>query len=655
MEKKDKLTINTLRMLSIDMVEAANSGHPGLPLGAAPILYTLWSKFMRFNPMNPDWFNRDRFILSAGHGSALLYAALYLFGYDLPMEELKQFRQWGSKTPGHPEHSFTPGVEATTGPLGQGFAMGVGMALAEKYLAKQFNKGSNEIINHFTYGLISDGDLMEGITSEAASLAGHLKLGKLIYLYDDNKISIEGKTKITFTEDVLKRFSSYRWHTLEVDDGNDIDELSTAIKIAQGDHGRPSIIKIRTHIGYGSPKQDSEKAHGSPLGPDDMKKTKEFFKWPVDTTFYVPDELKDFTENFKVNGKKYEDDWNLKFDEYKTKFKDDAELFNQQIKNECSIDLDAILPEFKMENKGVASRSVSGKILNILAEHIPQLIGGSADLAPSNKTDFSKFPERNIRFGIREHAMGAIVNGMALHNGIIPFGATFLVFSDYMRHSIRLAALMKTRSIFIFTHDSIGVGEDGPTHQPIEHVMSLRLIPNLYVLRPADANETVEAWKIALRYQGPSALILTRQALPTMNLEKYPVKEGVAKGGYILSDCDGTPEVILIGAGSEVHLLIEAKEKLAADGMKVRVVSIPCWRLFDEQSDDYKEKVLPKTVTKRVAVEAGQTIGWEKFTGLNGIVIGIERFGESAPGSKVFKEFGFTVENIVRKVKQQFG
>ncbi len=652
MEKKDKLAINTLRMLSIDMVDAANSGHPGLPLGAAPILYTLWSKFLKFNPMNPDWFNRDRFILSAGHGSALLYAALYLFGYDLPMEQLKQFRQWGSKTPGHPEHSFTPGVEATTGPLGQGFAMGVGMALAEKYLAKQFNKDSNEIINHFTYALISDGDLMEGITSEAASLAGHLKLGKLIYLYDDNQISIEGNTNITFTEDVLKRFSSYRWHTLEVDDGNDIDELSTAIKIAQGDHGRPSIIKIRTHIGYGSPKQDSAKAHGSPLGPDDMKKTKEFFDWPIDTTFYVPEELKDFAESFKVNGKKYEDDWNLKFEEYKTKFKDDAELFNKQIKDECSIDLDAILPEFKVENKGVASRSASGKILNILAEHIPQLIGGSADLAPSNKTDFSKFPERDIRFGIREHAMGAIVNGMALHKGIIPFGATFLVFSDYMRHSIRLAALMKTRSIFIFTHDSIGVGEDGPTHQPIEHVMSLRLIPNLYVLRPADANETTEAWKIALKYQGPSALILTRQALPTMNLEKYPVKDGVAKGGYVLSDSDGTPDVILIGSGSEVHLLIEAKEKLTADGMKVRVVSMPCWRLFDEQSDDYKEKVLPKTVTKRVVVEAGQTIGWEKFTGLNGIVIGIERFGESAPGSKVFKEFGFTVENIVRKVKQ---
>ncbi len=652
MEKQDKLAINTLRILSVDMVEAANSGHPGLPLGAAPILYTLWSKFMKFNPLNPDWFNRDRFILSAGHGSALLYAALYLFGYDLPMEQLKQFRQWGSRTPGHPEHSLTPGVEATTGPLGQGFAMGVGIALAEKYLAHQFNKGNNEIINHFTYALISDGDLMEGITSEAASLAGHLKLGKLIYLYDDNKISIEGKTNITFTEDVLKRFSSYGWHTLEVDDGNDIDELSTAIKIAQGDHGRPSIIKTRTHIGYGSPKQDSEKAHGSPLGPDDMKKTKEFFEWPVDTTFHVPEELKDFSENFKVNGKKYEDDWNLKFEEYKTKFKDNAELFEKQIKNECSIDLDAILPEFKMENKGVASRSVSGKILNILAEHIPQLIGGSADLAPSNKTDFSKFPERNIRFGIREHAMGAIVNGMALHKGIIPFGATFLVFSDYLRHSIRLAALMKTRSIFIFTHDSIGVGEDGPTHQPVEHVMSLRLIPNLYVLRPADANETVEAWKIALRYQGPSALILTRQALPTMSLEKYPVKDGVAKGGYILSDCEGTPDVILIGAGSEVHLLIEAKEKLTADGQKVRVVSIPCWRLFDEQSDDYKEKVLPKIVTKRVAVEAGQTIGWEKFVGLDGVVIGIERFGESAPGSRVFKEFGFTVENIVEKVKE---
>ncbi len=655
----DNLCVNTIRVLSADMVEKAKSGHPGMPLGAAPMAYTLWDKFLRHNPKNPKWFNRDRFILSAGHGSAMLYSLLYLTGYDLTLEDLKNFRQWGSKTPGHPEYGRTPGVEATTGPLGQGFGMGVGMAMAECYLASKYNREGFNIIDHYTYAIVSDGDLMEGISSESASLAGRLKLGKLIYLYDDNHITIEGDTSLAFSEQIELKYEAFGWQVIRVHDGNSIEAIEAAIKVAQFEKEKPSLIIVRTHIGYGTPKQDSASAHGEPLGEEALKALKRFVDFPEDKMFYIPEEALNHCRKAIEKGKEYEEEWNNLFEDYKKKYPELAEELQKAINGELLEGWDKDLTSFSSEDKPMATRSASGKVMNAIAPHLPNFIGGSADLAPSNKTYLNGFGDfycdkenvgRNIHFGIREHAMGAAVNGMALHGGIIPYGATFLVFSDYMREPLRLAALMDIHSIFIFTHDSIGVGEDGPTHQPVEHVMSLRIIPNLVVIRPADANETVEAWKIALEEKNPVALIFTRQNVPVLNPEKYPIKEGVKRGAYILDDSDGKPDLIIIATGSEVHLALKGKEHLEKDGIKVRVVSMPSWELFEEQPEDYKNSVLLPEVPK-LAIEAGVTTGWQKYVGESGYIIGIDRFGESAPGSVVMEKFGFNVENVVNKAK----
>jgi transketolase len=651
-----ELCVNTIRMLAVDAVEKAKSGHPGMPLGAAPIIYILFTKFLRHNPENPKWFNRDRFVLSAGHGSALLYAVLHLCGYDLSLDELKNFRQWESKTPGHPEYWCAPGVEATTGPLGQGFGMGVGMAIAERFLAARYNKKDYPLIDHYTYAVVSDGDLMEGVSSEAASLAGHLGLGKLIYLYDDNHVSIEGSTDLTFTEDVCKRFEAYRWHVQRVSDGNDLNAIETAVKKAQKDK-RPSLIAVRTHIGFGSPKQDSASAHGEPLGADALKKTKKFFRWPEDKLFYVPDEVK--TEFIKVTekGKLLENEWLALSERYRESFPSEYREFENEMKKELPAGWERAVPVFEGDAFS-ATRESSGKVINALAKVIPNIIGGSCDLAPSTKTIIEGGGDagpqfaggRNIHFGVREHSMGTIVNGMALHGGAIPYGSTFLVFSDYMRPPIRLAAMMGIHSIFIFTHDSIGLGEDGPTHQPVEQLMSLRAIPNLIVIRPADANETAAAWRIAIERKKPVALILTRQKVPILVPSRYPVIEGVSKGAYILIGGGERPDIILAATGSEVHLAVAAHEKLKGEGINARVVSMPSWELFEEQSKEYRQKVLPHDVPK-LAVEAGITLGWQKWTGGKGAVIGIDGFGASAPGDIVMEKFGFTVENVVSKAK----
>ncbi len=655
----DNLCINTIRVLSADMVEKAKSGHPGMPLGAAPMAYTLWDRFLRHNPKNPKWFNRDRFILSAGHGSALLYSLLYLTGYDLTLEDLMEFRQWGSKTPGHPEYGRTPGVEATTGPLGQGFGMGVGMAMAECYLANKYNREGFNIIDHYTYAIVSDGDLMEGISSESASLAGRLKLGKLIYLYDDNHITIEGDTKLAFSEQVELKYEAFGWQVIRVHDGNNIEAIEAAIKVAQYEKEKPSLIMIRTHIGYGTPKQDSPSAHGEPLGEEALKALKRFVGFPEDKMFYIPEEALIHCRKAVDKGKQYEEEWNNLFEDYKKQYPELAKELELAVEGKLPDGWDKDLPTFSPEDKATATRSASGKVMNAVAPYIPNFIGGSADLAPSNKTYLNGYGDfycdenptgRNIHFGIREHAMGAAVNGMALHGGVIPYGATFLVFSDYMREPLRMAALMDIHSIFIFTHDSIGVGEDGPTHQPVEHVMSLRIIPDLIVIRPADANETVEAWRVALEEKNPVALIFTRQNVPILNPEKYPIKEGVKKGAYILDDCEGTPDLIIIATGSEVHLALKAKEELEKEGIKVRIVSMPSWELFEKQSDEYKNSVLIPEIPK-LAVEAGVTTGWQKYVGTDGDVIGIDRFGESAPGNVVMEKFGFNVENVVNRAK----
>jgi transketolase len=655
----DKLCIDTIRMLAVDMVETANSGHPGLPLGAATMAYVLWTKFLRHNPANPQWPNRDRFILSAGHGSSLLYALLHLTGYDLPLDELKRFRQLGSKTPGHPEYGLTPGVEATTGPLGQGFAMGCGMALAEQYLANMFNEPDLELVDHYTYALVSDGDLMEGVCAEAASLAGTMGLGKLIYLYDDNGISIEGSTDLAFTEDVSRRFQAYGWQVIRVAEGNNTVSIETAIQNAQAETDKPSLIMVRTHIGFGSPKQDSASAHGEPLGADAVKATKEFYKWPKDKTFIVPGEARDHFQTIKDAGAEYEKKWRNRFNEYMMSYPDKAAQFEAQTGGRLPEKWTESLPVFQPEDGSIATRAASGKVLNALADVLPHMLGGSADLAPSNKTLLDGYADfgsgqpkaRNIRFGVREHAMGAMVNGMALHGGVIPYGGTFLVFSDYMRPAVRLSALMKAHSIFVYTHDSIGVGEDGPTHQPIEHVASLRAIPEFMVLRPADANETAAAWKVALESPGPKALMLTRQKLPILDGSAVDIMGGVAKGGYVLADSDGAPSAIIIATGSEVNLALEARKALADEKISVRVVSMPCWELFAEQPQEYRDQVLPPEVTARVAVEAGSRMGWERWTGSNGAIVCMDEFGTSAPGGEAFKHFGFTVENVAAKVK----
>jgi len=653
------LCINTIRTLAMDGVQAANSGHPGAPMGLAAAAYVLWTRFLKHNPKNPQWMDRDRFVLSGGHASMLLYSLLFLTGYKVGMNELKNFRQWGSITPGHPEYGNTPGVETTTGPLGQGFANAVGMAMAERHLAAVFNQGSQEIVDHYTYIMCGDGDLMEGVTAEAASLAGHLGLGKLICIYDDNKISIEGGTELAFTENVASRFRAYKWQVLRVNDGNDLAGIEQAIKDAQADTGKPSLIVLRTHIAYGSPnKQDTHGAHGAPLGEEEIRLTKENLGWPANKKFYVPPaSLKTFRKCV-TQGKKAEGLWQKKFKAFEKKYPELAAQWQAAISCKLLRGWDAKIPSFA--NAGpIATRSASGQVINGLAEKLPNLVGGSADLAPSNNTlikssfDFQKgsYDGRNIRFGVREHAMGSILSGMALHGGIRPYGGTFLVFADYCRPAIRLAALMKVPVTYVFTHDSVAVGEDGPTHQPVEHLAALRAIPGLIVIRPADATETAAAWRVAIKTaNAPVALILSRQNLPVIDRKQYPSAVALAKGGYILADTDGTPDAILIGSGSEVHLCLEARERLAKKGVAVRMVSMPSWELFEKASKNYRDKVLPPNVTTRVAVEAGISMGWERYVGSQGTVIGIDRFGASAPGGTIMEKYGMKASAVAAKV-----
>ncbi len=654
----DNLCINTIRFLAVDAVQKANSGHPGMPMGAAPMAYVLWTRFLRHNPKNPQWPGRDRFVLSAGHGSMLLYSLLHLTGYDVSLDDLKKFRQWESKTPGHPEYGDTPGVEITTGPLGQGFAAGVGMAIAESSLSARFNRPDNKILNHFTYGIVSDGDLMEGISHEAASLAGHLQLGKLIYLYDDNHISIEGKTDIAFTEDRMQRFAAYGWHVQHVENGNDIDAIDLAIQLARQETSRPSIIAVRTLIGYGSPqKQDTASAHGEPLGVEEIRNTKENLDWPQDQDFLVPEEAKEHFRKAVSQGKQQEEEWLTQLENYRKSYSNLAGEFDMRIKGNLPANWDQDIPHFPADEKGKATRASSGDVLNSIAPHVRALMGGSADLAPSTKTlikdevgfQHGSYNQRNLHFGVREHAMGAILNGMALHGGIIPYGATFLIFSDYMRPSIRLAALMGLHVIYVFTHDSIGLGEDGPTHQPIEQLASLRAIPNLTVIRPADANETAEAWRQAVTSEKkPVALALSRQSLPTLDRTEMGPASSLSNGAYVLKDFGGEkPELILIASGSEVHIALDAAEMLHQKGNTVRVVSMPSWELFDEQSDSYRNRVLPPDVKARISVEAGATFGWQKHVGEAGIAIGIDHFGASAPIEDLYTNFGLTADRIV--------
>lgn len=658
MQTIDQVAVNTLRFLSIDEVEKAKSGHPGFPLGTAPLMYTVWDRFMNYNPKDPNWFNRDRFILSPGHGSALYYAMLHLAGYDVSIEQLKNFRQWGSITPGHPEYGVTPGVDASTGPLGHGFAMGVGFAIAETMLAAKYNKPGFEVVNHYTYGLTSDGDQMEGVASEAASLAGTLGLGKLIYLYDDNHITIEGDTEIAFREDVGKRFEAYGWQVLRVADSEDIDALENAIKEAKADTEHPSLIIVRTHIGYGSPKQDNASCHGEPLGAEGVAKTKEAADWPVGQSFYVPVTVrKHFDDKLAACAEK-QAAWEALLADYKVVYPELGKELEERIKGDVLVsrsDLEAVFNDIE----GISTREAGGEVLQKLSMQLPQLVGGSADLGPSNKTVmktcgyYSKDDRtgRNIHFGVREHAMGKALNGIALHGGFIPFGGTFLVFADFMRPAVRMAALMGLRSIFVFTHDSIAVGEDGPTHQPVEHAMSLRVIPNLCVIRPADALETAMAWQTAcLNQHKPTALLLSRQKLPVLHKYAAVIHDNAGKGAYVLDAGQGEAKAVIIATGSEVHLALEAQAKLAEEGICVSVVSMPSWDMFEMQSEEYKKSVFPEGLPK-VAVEAGVTLGWSRYTGSEDNVIGINKFGASAPGGTVMKEYGFTAENVAAKVK----
>jgi len=655
----DELCINTIRMLSADAVQKANSGHPGMPMGDAAMAYVLWTKFLKHNPKNPIWHNRDRFVLSAGHGSMLLYSLLHLTGHKILLEDIKNFRQWGSPTPGHPEYCPECGIELTTGPLGQGFATGVGMAMAEKYLSDMFNQPGFPVVDYNTYGIVSDGDIMEGVSSEAASLAGHLKLGKIVYLYSDNKITIEGKTDITFTEDVAGRFEACGWHVQRVT-GDDLKGIEKAIATAKKKKDKPSLIIVRTHIGFGSPhKQDTSDAHGCPLGEEELKLTRERLGWP-DKKFYIPKEALKHMRKAVQNGKKVETSWNTLWGRYSKKYPELAQKWGSLSEGKLPEGWEAVLPVFKPTDGFIATRSASGKVLNAIADKLYHLIGGSADLAPSNNTHLKKYPDfgtakrgRNIHFGVREHAMAAALNGMALSRMLIPYGGTFLVFSDYMRPAIRLAALMGAHVIYVFTHDSIGLGEDGPTHQPVCHLTSLRAMPHLNVIRPADANETAEAWKIALKDSGrPHALILSRQGLPVIDRGKHAPAAGIAKGGYILSDSKGTPDIILLSSGAEAHPVLAAAEIMRRSGTKARVVNMACFELFERQSAAYKNHVLPPTVEKRLAVEAGSTLGWYKYVGLKGEVIGIDCFGASAPAKVLFEKFGLSVDNIVNQSKK---
>jgi len=653
--------INTLRFLSADAVQQAHSGHPGLPMGAAPIAYTIWTRHLRHNPTNPNWPNRDRFVLSGGHGSMLLYSLLHLTGYNLPLQEIKRFRQWGSLTPGHPEYGLTPGVEATSGPLGQGFANGVGMAMAEAHLAKVYNRPGFEIFNHYVYAIVTDGDLMEGVSSEAASLAGHLQLGKLIYMYDDNHISIEGSTDITFTEDRGKRFEAYDWHVQRVSNGLDVEAIDRAIQAAKLDP-RPSLIMVRTIIGYGLPtRAGTAEAHGEPPGDAELDGAKEKLGWPKEPRFYIPGETLDFFRQALKRGAQQESEWQRLLEAYSSKYPELAADLNRRLAGELADGWDKGLPEFPADEKGLASRSASGKVINALSERLPELFGGSADLAPSTKTWMSNSPAfapangnsdsyegRNVHFGVREHGMGAVVNGLAYHGGLIPFGATFLVFSDYMRPPVRISALSHLGSIWVYTHDSIGVGEDGPTHQPVEQLAALRAVPNLLVIRPADANEVREAWKIAIENRHrPTALVLTRQNLPTLDRSDYAGAEGLRKGAYVLADLgEQKPQIILMATGSEVSLIVKAGELLRQKGFAVRLVSFPSWELFVEQDESYRDSVILPDVELRLAVEAGVTQGWYRWTGLKGRVLGLDRYGASAPASEVLKNLGFSVEHI---------
>src|SRR5688572_21657533 len=649
--------INTIRFLSADAVQQANSGHPGLPMGAAPMAFTLWTRHLRHNPHNPKWPGRDRFILSGGHGSMLLYSLLHLTGYDLPLEELKNFRQWESQTPGHPEYGLTPGVETTTGPLGQGFGQGVGMAIAAMHLAAIFNKPDHEIIQSYIYGIVTDGDLMEGVSSEAASLAGHLHLGRIIYLYDDNHISIDGSTDLAFTENRAARFEAYGWHVQQIEDGNDVEAIDEAIRAAKEDP-RPSLIAVRTIIGFGAPKkQGTAKAHGEPLGDEELNAAKENLEWPVEPRFLIPGEVLEFYRGSIDKGREAEEDWKARFNAYKNQYPELGTELDRRLKGQLPEGWDSGLPSFAPDAKGVATRTASGKVLNDLSVKLPELVGGSADLTPSNNTKFEEAGDfqkdnrtgRYVRFGVREHEMAAALNGINLFGGVIAYGGTFLIFSDYMRPAIRIAAISRIPTIFVFTHDSVGLGEDGPTHQPIEHLMSLRAMPNLVLIRPADANEVAEAWKFAISHRDdPIALALTRQNLPILERSVTAPASELHKGAYILRDF-GTPEIILMASGSEVSLVYEAAQKLADEGRGVRVVSFPSWALFEKQDEAYRESVLPKNVTARLAVEAGATLGWERYAQS---VIGIDHYGASSPYKVIFEHFGFTVENIVAKAKE---
>jgi transketolase len=656
----DQLCVNTIRTLSIDAVQKANSGHPGMPMGMADAAYVLWTQFLRHNPKNPDWFNRDRFVLSAGHGSMLLYSLLHLTGYDLPLEQLKQFRQWDSLTPGHPEYGLTPGVETTTGPLGQGFANGVGMAIAEAFLAATFNRDGHEIVNHYIYAIVSDGDLMEGISHEAASLAGHMRLGKLIYLYDDNNISIDGSTELAFTEDRMKRFEAYNWHVQQID-GHDREAVANAISAAQAVTDKPSIIACRTTIGYGSPnKANSHEAHGTPLGADEVKLTKQAYGWDPDKTFYIPDEALAHFRQAVEQGAQWEAEWKEKLAAYSKAHPAEADQFRAALSGELPDGWDEALPIFRPDPKGLATRAASGQTLNAIAPVIPNLIGGSADLAPSNNTFLKGYPVfanesyagRNFHFGVREHGMMSMLNGMALHGGVIPYGGTFLIFSDYCRPALRLAALSHIPAIYVFTHDSIGLGEDGPTHQPVEHLAALRAIPNMTVIRPADANETAQAWKVALeKRDGPVALILSRQNLPIYDRSNMGDAANLSRGAYVLLDSDRIyPDVLLIATGSEVQFAVEAHAKLAEQRISAHVISMPSWELFERQSEEYKDFVLPPSVKARVAIEAAVPMGWKRWVGPSGVVIGLERFGASAPYKTIYEHLGFTTDNVVLRV-----
>jgi transketolase len=658
----DQLSINTIRMLSIDQIEQANSGHPGLPMGAAPMAYTLWAKQLKHNPANPDWYNRDRFVLSAGHGSALLYSLLHLFGYGLTIDDLKQFRQWGSLTPGHPEVKHTVGVEATTGPLGQGIANAVGMAMAERHLAATYNRDGYEVIDHFTYAVCGDGDLMEGIAQEAASLAGHLQLGKLIVLYDSNSISLDGDLSKSYSEQTANRFEANGWQVIHVEDGNDIDAINKAIEQAKLEASKPTLIEVRTIIGYGSPgRSGTSEAHGKPLGAEEVAGVRLAYEWAEETSFHVPDEVSENFTSIQTELAKAETEWNQMFESYQKEYPILANQLKQAFAKELLTDWVKHLPTFEADEKGIATRAASGKALQILAKEIPTLFGGSADLASSNSTTMKDdanfgaddYTGRNIWFGVREHAMGGALNGMALHGGLHVFGATFLVFSDYLRPSIRLAALSKLPVTYVFTHDSVAVGEDGPTHEPVEHIPSLRLIPGLKVVRPADANETVAAWEYALKSQEhPVALILSRQNLPVLAGTVGKKAEIVEQGAYVVSPASGEEKGILIATGSEVGLAVKAQQKLAEKGVHVRVVSMPCRENFDQLSKAEKENIIPSILTARIAIEAAHPMGWDKYVGEKGTVIGIDHFGASAPGDLLLEKFGFNVDNVIEQLEK---